>query len=110
MLGVTLLALPCAYVGWQAKIVRERKAMARQLTELGCVPYAFPSASLKNPNDTFSFNDKTHRQPFPSVSLLRRWLGDSFIYGIAVPRKAPPNTLERARDVFPEADVIYATN
>ena len=26
MIGVTLLAVPCAFVGWQAKIVRERKA------------------------------------------------------------------------------------
>jgi hypothetical protein len=26
MVGVTLLAVPLGYVGWQAKIVRERKA------------------------------------------------------------------------------------
>ena len=26
MISVTLLAVPCGYVGWQAKIVRERKA------------------------------------------------------------------------------------
>jgi hypothetical protein len=28
MVVVTLLAVPCGYVGWQAKIVRERKAVA----------------------------------------------------------------------------------
>jgi hypothetical protein len=27
MIVITLLAVPLAYVGWQAKIVRERKAM-----------------------------------------------------------------------------------
>jgi hypothetical protein len=26
MIGVTVLAVPCGYVGWQAKIVRERTA------------------------------------------------------------------------------------
>ena len=37
MIVVMLLAVPLGYVGWQAKIVRERKAMARwiwlELTE-----------------------------------------------------------------------------
>jgi hypothetical protein len=27
LIGVTLLAVVCGYVGWQAKIVREREAM-----------------------------------------------------------------------------------
>jgi hypothetical protein len=26
LIGVTLLAVPCAYIGWQLKIVRERQA------------------------------------------------------------------------------------
>jgi hypothetical protein len=26
LIGVTLAAIPCGYVGWQAKIVRDRKA------------------------------------------------------------------------------------
>jgi hypothetical protein len=25
MIGMTLLAVPCSYVGWQAKIAREQK-------------------------------------------------------------------------------------
>ena len=31
MIGVTLLAVPCAYVGWQAKIVRERQEEIRKI-------------------------------------------------------------------------------
>jgi hypothetical protein len=35
LIGVTLLAIPCAYVGWQAKIVRARQAMAKRLSARG---------------------------------------------------------------------------
>ena len=35
MIGVTLLAVPCAYVGWQAKIVRERRAMLGTIDAVG---------------------------------------------------------------------------
>jgi hypothetical protein len=34
MIGVTLFALPCAYVGWQAKIVHERQAMRDEIRGL----------------------------------------------------------------------------
>src|ERR1700747_2520005 len=34
LIVVTLLAVPCAYVGWQAKIVREREAIANRILGL----------------------------------------------------------------------------
>jgi hypothetical protein len=33
MIGVTLLAIPCGYVGWQAKIVRERRAELNRVVD-----------------------------------------------------------------------------
>ena len=34
MIAVTLLAVPCAYVGWQVKIVRDRKATVHEVAEM----------------------------------------------------------------------------
>ncbi len=35
LIGVTLLAVACAYVGWQAKIVRERRAELNRASKCG---------------------------------------------------------------------------
>jgi hypothetical protein len=34
MIGVTVLAVPCAYIGWQAKIVREHEAALQRLKDV----------------------------------------------------------------------------
>jgi hypothetical protein len=86
MIGVTLLAVACSYVGWQAKIVRERKALlenqhfcvACQLFEVarrGCIPWM-------------------------------RWrLGDVDCYAIIGDEQVTDAELDRYRIAFPEADV-----
>jgi hypothetical protein len=107
LICVTLLCVVGGYVAIQARIVRERLAMDRELTELGCATDYFPRGTLRDPSITFGFNGKTYRPPFPSVSLIRRWLGDRYIFGIAITRGTPPSVMERARLLFPEADVIY---
>src|SRR5690348_7897587 len=39
MIGITLFALiPCGYIGWQAKIVRDRQAWTAHLAARGFVP------------------------------------------------------------------------
>jgi hypothetical protein len=37
MIGVALLAVACAYLGWQAKIVRERRAELSRVVEMRLV-------------------------------------------------------------------------
>ena len=66
MIVVTLLAGVCAYVAWQAKIVRERKVMLAQIESAGGY------WTWQIPTD-----------PRPTVSWLRQLLGDEprqFLY------------------------------
>ncbi len=58
LIVVTLLAVPCAYVGWQAKIVRNRRAMLFDNPRFGML------------SDFVSVGGE------PEVSWLRRYLGD----------------------------------
>jgi hypothetical protein len=80
LIGVALLALACAYVGWQAKIVRERKAFLQ-------TRYYLPGDS--------SPDVKPLRAPW-----MLRLLGAEPIYHITVFGRADA---ERAANPFPEA-------
>jgi hypothetical protein len=86
MIGVTLLAVPMGYVGWQATIVRKRTS---ELDTLG-----------KNCKIIFAPADARPRLPW-----IRRLLGDKDVAAINL----PPTTIEevyRVKEVFPEADVV----
>jgi hypothetical protein len=79
LIVVTLFALPLGYVGWQAKIVRERTAWLR----------------------THQWQEGDYsRLPF-----VRRWLGDFPVEILWI--STPPNDSERqmAISLFPEAIV-----
>ena len=81
LIGVTLLAVPLAYVGWQAKIVRERHAILKA-----------------PPMESF----------YPSVKttpLVRRWLGDLDLSEIVMGVNATEEEMARFRAAFPEAVV-----
>jgi hypothetical protein len=83
---VTLLAISCAYVGWQAKIVRERKTM------------------LENPRFTLCSEVETvdgeRRLPW-----VRRLLGDLDCGEIYAVDDVTEEELAEYRRVFPEATV-----
>ena len=67
MIGVTLLAVPLSYVGWQKKIVIERATMRLRLEEKGATFIGFFVV----------------QHPEKSPGWLRRLLGDQdapFIY------------------------------
>jgi hypothetical protein len=87
LVGVTLLAIPCAYVGWQAKIVRERRALRenRQFYE----PF-IPAEGSKGSG---------------SLSWIRRLLGDFESEGMIADDSITDADLERCRAAFPEANV-----
>jgi hypothetical protein len=85
LIVVTLLAVVCGYVGWQAKIVRERKAM------------------LKNPQ--FCLACQLFEVAGRGIPWIRWRLGDIDCYAIIGDEKVIDADLDRYRVAFPEADV-----
>lgn len=96
---MTVLAIPCAWVGWQAKTVRARRAMLDQvLLEYNggssVWPYDWP-----NP-------PKDRNGVVISIPWIRRLLGDVTVTAIELP---PDTSIEERRRVhafFPEATMI----
>jgi hypothetical protein len=87
MIGVTLQAVPLGYVGWQAKIVRHRRELIRQVVAAGSyVGFDF-ALELED-----------------SIPWLRRLLGDEPIrlFGLL---GATGDKREEISAAFPEADV-----
>jgi hypothetical protein len=80
MIGVTLLAVACGYVGWQAKIVKNR----RELLE------------SSKPTEWSETDDE-------GLSWLRRKLGDRAYKRIYIAKSVSPEVIERFRERFSEA-------
>ncbi len=100
--GVTLLAVACGYVGWQAKIVRERTAVARELYDAGAVFITSRQLTGRGAK-SYSMEGKDFTPPYPSVNLVRRWFGDDFVLGIKWRWSVPSTNETWAAAVFPEA-------
>ena len=92
MIGVALLAIPCAYVGWQAKIVRDRKAVARWIEE-------------RNGDLSDNITTPLHGPYQPQVSWLRRTLGDKGVADVLFPKPLTDDDKQRIKDAFPEAEL-----
>jgi hypothetical protein len=86
LIGVTLFAVPMGYVGQQAKIVRERKAvLERQRKHFSVI--SVPA------------NQTDH------LSRLRRWLGDLAFGQFVLDASASDDDAEEIGRAFAEADV-----
>jgi hypothetical protein len=99
MIGVTLLAVPLGYVGWQAKIVRERKLLADEYRRS---PNCYISTETNVEN--WPWRPMPHANP-REVSWLRRLIGDEAIARIAFDRPISDAELFKLRDMFPEATI-----
>jgi hypothetical protein len=91
LIGVMLLAVLCAYVGWQAKIVRERNAMRAQMKRRG--------------TETVDFDDVVlDRSKFRPLCMFREWMGDKALFEAYVTNGElnSPYVL-RIKELFPEA-------
>jgi hypothetical protein len=86
-------------VGWQAKIVRERKAMLRTFGENHFGFFDTPSIDYTGYSDL----QKTEK---PTIPLIRKWLGDRAVEFIYVPRRDPSVDVDSVREMFPEAMVF----
>ncbi len=86
MIVVTLLAVPCAYVGWQVRLVRERRDILDN--------------RIKHATAIYGMVDP------PSLTLgVRRWLGDVAIRQFFFDGDATDDEVDETRRAFPEAEV-----
>ena len=88
LIGVTLLAVVCGYVGWQAKIVKERR------NEIDWGGY---KGNLRQGIDIRFYRE------VPEVPWLRRKLDDVYVREIDVAVDAPRDQVEHLHRLFPEA-------
>src|SRR5581483_3744764 len=102
LIVVTLLAIPCGWLGWQAKIVRDRKATWARISKSGGHDSALWSltTSQREPDRRGTGYPKT-------VSWIRRLLGDRPVNGIILPDTLPPDDVEQILKIFPEAEMWY---
>jgi hypothetical protein len=84
MIGVTLLAGACGYVGWQAKIVRERTAWRES-------PKFFEPLTIDTGTD--------------SIPWIRRLLGDNQCLFLVADDAVSDADLDACRAAFPECSV-----
>jgi hypothetical protein len=92
MIGVTLFALiPCGYVGWQAKIVRERRSLCETIKRTG---------GQVSPNRV----EYGASVPVPQPNWLQRMLGDEPVGFVFV--RENNELAEAAKLIFPEATII----
>ena len=91
LIVVTLLAVPMGYVGWQAKIVRERDSVREKTEAMGAV-------FTEHPGRGVILLHGEPPMPFP-----RNWLGDRHVSGIYIPPTFTEDDVALVRRVFPEA-------
>jgi len=96
MIIVTLLTLPLSYVGWQAKIVRERKAVLGEAALHGCIFSLYRNRA-----------DLARGVVFPDspIPWIRRILDDQWLDWITVPGYVTEEEFDQIRATFPEAYV-----
>jgi hypothetical protein len=99
MIGVTLLAIPCGYLGWQKKIVADRWALRFEIKKMGPTDNGYAKGVIDRANAN---------EPERAIPWLRLMLGDQAIRFVALPTNVSKDYLQRVKETFPEAD-IFAT-
>jgi hypothetical protein len=111
LIGVTLFCVVGGYIGWQTRLVRERRALLELIVHDGGGYYYFvgestcwslPKGGKLKPEGTHRLSDGNEQAP----SLVRQWLGDDFVYVILLPKSVPTTDATRIVQVFPEAHVF----
>jgi hypothetical protein len=95
LIGVTLLAVACGYVGWQASIARDRQAwlIAHPRRDAMLVPIRTLATLAAGNNQS---------RPL----IIRRWIGDAAQDTIELDAPATVEEERRAVMLFPEARVL----
>jgi hypothetical protein len=106
LIGVTLFCVFGGYVGWQAKILKQRKMLASELSQHGGAIVWSSEESKMHPGSQFIASEKvTYRWPYPQASWLRRLLGDDYALAILHSRISD-EVLDQIRAAFPEAEFV----
>jgi hypothetical protein len=95
MIGVMLLAIPLGYVGWQARIVRERHEATAKYHRWSALPIHNYQG---NPFETW--------EPRPNAPWPLRWLCEEGIAAMEVPSSASAEEFAYLKRLFPEAKVF----
>ena len=95
LIGVTLLAVACGYVAWQAKIVRDRKDALREIVANGGTWYPAPS--------TPEALTLSHRSPI-------RWILDDWYCTMMVIPPSMEGRADQIRALFPETDIYFTAD
>jgi hypothetical protein len=100
LIAVTALAVPLGYVGWQAKIVRQRDEAVKLIATLGGSIELFDDEwqfrrATKYDESTFKF-----RPP-----LVRRLLGDRAYFRVTVPHLSESEA-QTIREAFPGIEIV----
>ena len=103
---VAALALPMAWFGWQASIVRHRLAMLRRI-ESECGPLIRPFNTVGQEHDVRVYYDDAIPSRFSGDKSpwYRTMFGDKRVPIICVPHSTSDNEIAEIEDMFPEAHV-----
>jgi hypothetical protein len=88
MVVVTSVAVACAYVAHEAKIVQNRKALVAAVGKYATLPGWWRSSESP-----------------PTLPLIRRWLGDKPVCSMTLPGSLNPSLIDELRQAFPEASI-----
>jgi hypothetical protein len=99
MIVVAVPAVPCAYVGWQAKIVRERKEWVREYSHFALANPIYDL--IQRPMVKQASGDLSH-----GPSFIRRCLGDQLFPMAILPKDTSSSEIKVAATLFPEADIF----
>jgi hypothetical protein len=120
MIGVTVLAVACGYVGWQESIVRERKELLSFVVNNGG-GYLFPEPDLPSDRPIGvlpAFALVPPNRPLITLSThnvtknpqwIRIWLGDERIAALLLTASVSSDDAARIIAAFPEANVSQYT-
>ena len=84
------------WLGWNVQIMQQRRAALTEAEDNG---YEVWTAEIEPETDM-----SAHHNP-PTISMLRRMLGDEAVYGIWLPFDAPEPEFQRLSMLFPEARI-----
>jgi hypothetical protein len=107
LLIVTLLAIPCAWIGSEWKIVRERAALIDSVRAHGgaITTTGFVTSNAEGwtagPGIKIEAGDKR-----PPISIVRRWLGDQDVSLIVISSDFPDSDEQRILGLFPGTDLV----
>lgn len=109
LLLITLLGSVCGYVGWQWRIVQERRELSsRNWEQLG---YGSSSAGEADQQGMEAMYVRVLEgiQRTPDINWLRSMLGDQWQPWIIMPVGTTPEELARAQRLFPESQIYVLT-